>query len=292
MFDPLILHDTTRAAAEQFVTNPAHAVIIAGTDGIGKAALAECIAAELLGIAPEKLEAYPHFMRVLPDGASISIDRIRDLQRFLQLKTIGGRPLRRAIIVEHASALTTEAQNAYLKLLEEPPADTLMLLTVSSPRALLPTILSRAQVLTVHPPTEAQLQPLMTASGKDEATVRQAYFLSGGLPGLLSALLNNDEAHPLLESVATAKEILQKQPFERLGLVDGLSKQKEQASAVLEALERIATAGISGAAAKSDNARLKQWHFIRKQTLSAREALARSANAKLTLSNLFLHLPG
>jgi DNA polymerase-3 subunit delta' len=286
----LVLHETTRKQVAQFVQNPAHAVLIAGPDGIGKASLAEHIARKLLNI--DGLANYPHFMRIIPDGTSISIEKIRELQKFLQLKTIGSEPLRRAIIVEHAGALTTEAQNAYLKFLEEPPADTLMLLTVSSPRALLPTILSRVQTITMHAPTAEQLQPMLRASGKDETILRQAYFLSGGLPGLLSALISGDEAHPLLASVATAKELLQKQPFERLGLVEGLSKQKESALAVLEALDRMAQAGLNGAAGKQDTARLKQWHTIRKKTLEARQSLERSANTKLTLSNLFLQLPG
>jgi DNA polymerase-3 subunit delta' len=289
---PLILHDTTQAGVSQFIASPAHAVLLAGPDGIGKASLAAHITAQLLGLEEEKLAQYPHFMRIGPDGTSISIERIRELQKFLQLKTIGERPLRRAVILEHANTLTTEAQNAYLKLLEEPPADTLMVLTVHSPRGLLPTILSRLQTITVHPPTAAQLQPLMQATGKDENTLKQAYFLSGGLPGLLTALLEGDEAHPLLASVSTAKEILQKPPFERLGLVESLAKQKESAVTVLDALERIAQAGLDGAASRQDTNKLKQWHLIRKQTLAARQALARSANAKLTLSNLFLHLPG
>lgn len=288
----LILHETTQSQTGQFMQNPAHAVLLAGPDGIGKGSLAAHIIAGLLNIEEEKLSTYPHFLRIEPDGASISIEKIRELQKFLQLKTIGTQPLRRAIIIEHANTLTTEAQNAYLKLLEEPPADTVMVLTVSSQRALLPTILSRVQTITVHPPTETQLKPLLQTSGKDETALRQAYFLSSGLPGLLTALLNEDEEHPLLTSVATAKEILQKPPFERLSLVEGLSKQKESAHAVLDALERMAAAGVDGAAAKQDNARVKQWHAIRRQTAAARRALGRSANTKLTLSNLFLHLPG
>ncbi|HSX00055.1 MAG TPA: hypothetical protein VLH38_03405 [Patescibacteria group bacterium] len=292
MAKQLILHDTTHVQIERFLSHPTHAVLLAGADGSGKGSIAEHIVSSLLQVDPSTLAGNAHVMRLAPDGASISIESIRELQKFLQLKTIGSQPLRRALIIEHAQALTTEAQNAYLKLLEEPPEDTVMVLTVNSPRTLLPTMLSRLQTITVHSPTQAQLQPMLQASSKDEATIRQAYFLSGGLPGLLSALIDDDETHPLLESVTTAKEILQKSPFERLALVDTLSKQKETATAVLEALDRIAQTGINGAATKEDITRLRQWHNIRKYTAAARDEFARSANAKLILSNLFLHLPG
>ena len=77
---------------------------------------------------------------------------IRDLQHYLQLKTIGDRPVRRIAIVEHGERLRTEAQNAFLKLLEEPPQDTVIITTTTTPQALLPTILSRVQVIPVNTP--------------------------------------------------------------------------------------------------------------------------------------------
>lgn len=289
MLDQLVLHDATKDHVLRFISSPSHALLLCGPDGIGKTAVAEAIIAAIMHIELPKLASYPHYTKVSPAGASISIEAIRELQKFLQLKTIGSNPYRRAILIEHAQGLTTEAQNAYLKLLEEPPADTLLILTVNSQRALLPTILSRLQCITISTPSEAALQQLLAASSKDQTARTQAYFLSGGLPGLLSALLGEEE-HPLTSSVASAKDILQKGAFERLSLVDSLSKQKETARAVLDALERIAQTGLKGAGAKHDAARIKQWHRIRKCTVEAREALERSANAKLTLSNLFLNL--
>lgn len=290
MFEGLVLHDRTRAQLEGFVASPAHAVVIIGPDGIGKRTLAERLVAALLHLAPGTLANHPHIMRLAPDGASISIEEIRRLQKFLQLKTIGDQQYRRAIIVEQAHALTTEAQNAYLKLLEEPPADTVMILTASSPRALLPTIMSRVQAISVHTPPEDSLQALLATSSKDETAKQQAYFLSGGLPGLLHALLAEDEPHPLLASVAEAKGMLQKSPFERLALADALSKQKNAALHLVEALERIAQAGLQAASQKKDVAKMRQWHRIRKQTNEARRGLMHSANVKLVLSNLLLSL--
>lgn len=286
MMDGLILHEATRQQLEHFIARPSHALLLAGPAGIGKGAIAEVLAAEILGVKPA---SHPYHLTIHPDGLSISIQVVRDLQKFLQLKTVGEKPLRRTIIVESAHAMTTEAQNAFLKLLEEPPADTLVILTANSPRSLLPTILSRAQTISINAPTEDQLKSMLAASGKDAGAANQAYFLSGGLPGLLHALLNEEE-HPLLTSVAQAKEVLQKEPFDRLVMVDALSKQREAAVGVVEALERISQAGLAGAGTKQDTARIRQWHKIRKASLEAKRALDRSANSKLVLSNLFLSL--
>jgi replication-associated recombination protein RarA len=288
MFDGLVLHRNTREQLERFIATPSHAILLVGASGMGKQTVAESLAATLLGLEAKDLANYPNYLHVQPDGASISIEAIRQLQKFLQLKTTGQRPLRRAILITDAQELTTEAQNAYLKMLEEPPADTVMILTASSPRALLPTILSRLQTIVVHVPGNEELSPLL--AGAADAEARQAIALSGGMPGLLHALLAGDEPHPMLASVAKAKDILQKDTFGRLALVDTLSKQKDEATSVVEALERIAQAGLAAAGAQQDTAKVKRWHHIRKQAAAAREALARSANAKLTLSNLFLHL--
>lgn len=288
--DRLVLHAATRRQLERFAAQPAHALLLAGTAGIGKTAIAEAITAAVLALQTDKLAAHPYYTVVRPDGASTSIEAIRQLQKFLQLKTVGDKPLRRAVIIEHAHTLTTEAQNAFLKILEEPPADTLIVLTANSPRGLLPTILSRTQTIAINAPTEQQLQPMLQQSQKDEAGRKQAYFLSGGLPGLLHALLNDEDEHPLLTSVAQAKQVLQKPPFERLAMVDALSKQKETALGVVESLQRIAQAGLAGAGAKQNAAGIRQWHKIRKASLEAQNALRRSANTKLVLSNLFLAL--
>jgi DNA polymerase III subunit delta' len=290
MIATLALHENTRAQLERFLAAPVHAVLLTGADGIGKTAIAEALLSELLQLEAGMLAAYPHYTAVVPANGTISIDAVRGLQKFLQLKTTGTKLLRRAILIEHAQGLTTEAQNAYLKLLEEPPADTVMVLTADTPRALLPTIMSRVQAITVHVPAQADLQPILAASGKDEAILRQALFLSGGLPGLLTALITGDETHPLLTSVADAKSLLSKTPFERLAMVDTLSKQKDSAKLVVEALSRIAEAMLAQAAAKGEPARIKQWHRIRRAAVDTQEALKTSANAKLALSNLFLHL--
>lgn len=288
----LVLHPRSKTQVAQYITAPSSATLIIGPSGIGKTYTAQAAAGEILGVDADKLGQYPYFKQISPDGNSISIDAIRDLQRFLQLKTVGStKQLRRAVIIRHAHSLTTEAQNAFLKLLEEPPADTLLLLTASHKQALLPTILSRVQTITLYAPPESAVKPYFSANtNADASAINQAYFLSGGLPGLMHALLSTDSEHPLLNGVAQAKTILQSSLLERLAVAENLSKQKNQANYMLEALQRIAQTGLAQAATKSDRAKIKQWHHILKTTQSAQSALQHNANTKLVLTNLMLHL--
>ncbi len=286
----LLLHKRTHDQVGQFIARPSHALLLVGSSGIGKTYVARYIIEAVLQLGDGTLSKYPYFSTITGDKGSISIDVIRDLRRAMQLKTIGDRPFRRAVLIEHAETLTPEAQNAYLKLLEEPPADTVMILTTASRRTLLPTILSRVQVVTVYVPDEQDVKRFFATLGKDTLAIEQAYFLSGGMLGLMTALLSGSEEHPLLSGVTAAKEILQKKLFERLVMVEGMSKQKDEAKCTLEALQHIAQTGIQQAVKKDDAAKLKQWHRILKASTEATHALNNSANIKLVLSDLMLRI--
>lgn len=284
----LVVHESPKQQLANVTTNPAHALLLLGPDGVGKASIAAKLLSDLIGISPEKLHDYPYTKWVYPTNNTISIDTIRDIQKFLQLKTTGKGSIRRVICLEHADGMTQEAQNALLKILEEPPADTIVVLTAQHKRALLPTILSRVQLIHVLVPTQEQLENHFT--GHDKDAIRKAYFLSGGLPGLMHGILEDDQDHPLLQQVTVAKELLQKTAFERLAMVDSLSKQKESLDALLSALERIAQSGLKQAASTVNNRQIRQWYQIQKQVFAAKDALAKNANTKLVLTSMFLNV--
>lgn len=80
---------------------------------------------------------------------SIGIAEIKDLHKKIFLKPVNS-PVK-AVILEDAHLLTIEAQNALLKVLEEPPDNTIIILSVDDKESLLPTILSRCQIITLEP---------------------------------------------------------------------------------------------------------------------------------------------
>src|SRR5438270_13043241 len=140
----------------------AHAYCLIGEEGIGKATVARALAEELLLGAgqPSRLEVHPDFWSDDRPEA-ISIDEIRfhpergaqahdqSLQQFLSLKPFVA-PLRVALLA-NAERMTEAAQHCLLKTLEEPPPNTVLLLTTAYPDHLLPTCLSRCQLISLSP---------------------------------------------------------------------------------------------------------------------------------------------
>jgi hypothetical protein len=281
--DKLVCTAHTEQQLEQMRINAPHALQIVGPSGIGKLSLGRELAARVIDLPSEELSRYPYFLHLRPEKNVIPIATVRHAQQFLQLKTIGSSNLRRIIIVEDAHLMTTEAQNAFLKSLEEPPRDTMIILTVAQPALLLPTITSRVQSLSVRIPSKEALQThFANVSGFD-----QAYRLSGGLPGLLSALLENDQTHPLLAAVTQAKNFLQAPLFVRLSNVDRLSAQKDGVPQFLTAIERIAQTGLEQAAAQH-SPQLARWQRVVAAVHDTKQAVARNANMKLALSQFAL----
>lgn len=90
------------------------------------------------------------------DKQTISIDQVRNLQHQLSLRPYASE-FKTGIILE-AQRMTIEAQNALLKTLEEPPAHSVLILTAPSVKNLLPTIVSRCQVVRLRAEIDLDLE--------------------------------------------------------------------------------------------------------------------------------------
>jgi hypothetical protein len=114
-------------------------------------------------------------------------------------------------LLQDAQYLSAEAQNALLKLLEEPPAGTLLILTAVSEDDLLTTVASSAQKIKVINP--GLPESLKFFDGYQPPKVEAAWWLSQGGAGLLNALLLEDNDHPLKLAVDQAKQFLSQSPY-------------------------------------------------------------------------------
>ncbi len=277
----LAIHPSTADALERLIAQPSHAVLLTGPKGIGKARLSTYLAERLLDLDSGKLADYAYARHIQSiDGKAISIEPVRSLEHFLSLVVPGQNPLRRVVIIEDAHLLGLEAQNALLKTLEEPPADTVIIMTATSPQSLLPTIQSRVQAITVHKPTKTDLQTCLKSDSFDVM-----YTVASGLPGLVHALIT-DQSHPVHTAVATARQLLGYSTYERLLQVDILAKDRELAQNTLAILQQMADISLRSAT----GAVAKRWQAILTSSYQAAEALSVSGNAKLVLTSLLMKL--
>ncbi len=115
---------------------------------------------------------FPDLHMIEPDGKNIKIEQIRDLNRVLAFKPFSGKY--RVSIICQAETMTDEAANSLLKTLEEPPQNNILILSVTEPQALFPTIVSRCQKVMFRPiPVRAISDWLTVHQGleKDKAAV-------------------------------------------------------------------------------------------------------------------------
>src|SRR3989344_1509912 len=135
--------------------NLGHAYLLTGQDTAGKKSFAEDICTLLTG---NGFENNPDLKLIQPDKEKdiykVYIENIRDLKSFMSLKPHSSEY--KLAVIEDADVMTTEAANAMLKILEEPPKKSVLILISSTPRMLLKTILSRCETVVFPPAPEIQ----------------------------------------------------------------------------------------------------------------------------------------
>lgn len=275
----LALHSNTKQNLQQFLSSDNHALLVIGTKGSGKKTLLEAIAHELGATRPEQ--------RIVIDDSepSISINQARNLRT-----SLGLQPLKNSVFVvmiPSAEKLTIEAQNALLKLLEEPPENTYFLLSTDNKSSLLPTVISRTNTIRLNKIPVEQITEYFVKQNYDISKIKTVLALSGGNIGLAKRLLE-DQAEDFKDDISSSKQILSANLSDRLLMVEGLVKDKTKIKNLLSALERVLYAGFSAAREKRTN--IDSWGKKLKAVEESMAALDDNVTARLVLLRLMLQL--
>lgn len=290
----------------------AHAYLFVGPPGVGKTATALEFAKALQCSSPaddacdqcracrKVMEgAHPDVIWVEPQGRQILVEQVRELQRRLMYKPLEGS--RRVAILKDAQELNLQAANALLKILEEPPGDTVMVLVADSESSLLPTVVSRCQKLRFAPlKTQIVSTYLQERAGWEPETAAQAARAAQGSIGRALLLkeepvgLWEEEARDLLSSIQGLT------PLELLERAGKWASSRQEASARLKVmrsvirdltLEELEAGALWSPMGVLPGSWRGKWLLdVWEMTGKALDALERNINPQLLLENLLAEI--
>lgn len=236
----------------------AHAYLFSGPSGVGKRAAALAFAQALncdmkqrsadscqLTAAQDGCGAcracrniakglHPDVQVIEPDGATVKIEQIRTLEADAALVPYEAQW--KVFVLNSAERMTEQAANALLKTLEEPARGTMFILLTGTVSALLPTIVSRCQIVTFSPLPHGQIEALLREKGMESSRARLIASLSRGSierafsPEVASLPATRDL---LLEGVGRG---LHDGPAALVELAEKLAKDREKLQQQLEIL--------------------------------------------------------
>ncbi len=130
---------------------------------------------------------FPDVMVIQPEGNVIKIEQMRTLRKIAYLKPMVGK--KRVFIVTEVEKMTEEAANSLLKVLEEPPLFSYVILVTHNPFLIIPTIKSRCQILNFPPVSRENIRKILTEKGYEE---EKASVVSRFVRGNLKQALDLD----------------------------------------------------------------------------------------------------
>ena len=286
MSEAILFNSATKSSIDLFLRSPASACALIGARGSGKTFAGKYIAQKLIG---GNIDANPNFI-VLDAGLS-GIEEVRLLQKKLTLSVPGTRPTKRVVLIEHFDSFGHEAQNALLKTLEEPPLDTVIIITVDHSARVLETIYSRVRSLFVRPVTLSEATEAYEET-YTPTSIEKAFRMSGGTVGLMSSLLASDESHELVKAITKSREILSLPKHIRIAKIDSVSKDQALPTLVfLDGLTRLLEASYSQAIiSRKPASNLRVIHERVEFSLNAIADIESGLNQKLALTRLFVAL--
>ncbi len=220
-----------------------HAYLFCGPPGLGRRTLALHLAQALNcpnPIAPgvpcgtcrdcKQIEAMQHpdmnVIQAETEGGTLKVDQVREVQRAMSLKPYQSK-YRVALFLRFQEA-NDNAANALLKTLEEAPAHAILLLTADTPEQLLPTIVSRCEILRMRPLPVKAIESYLLDQGVDEERARLLAHISGGRPGYARSLVDDVTVLEKREEYLNDLQTLIPAPrVEKFSYAEKLSKDKD-----------------------------------------------------------------
>lgn len=269
----ILLSEVNSPEIQRYQTEKWPVLLITGPKGTGK----NDLAVELANALTTEVGSQLHIGN---EKLSIGIDEVRSIKQFSKLKSSQTGKVR-VVVIYNADQMSEEAQNASLKLLEEPKSDVLYILTAVSSNKLLPTVQSRCQTLEVVNPTLKQYENRYDNKPDD---ISKAFAMTDGRSRYMHEILSGDQSQ-VSELFALAKKYYSSSVYERIIMNEEVIKQADT-EGFLFALQRITRYLISASDSKKAETLTKSYKLLEKLQLAAQT----NVNPKLLFDQLALNL--
>jgi hypothetical protein len=271
-------NDITKKWIDAYIARPKATLIInSSNDTKAGVEIAEKIYKNL--VSDSKI---PLFRLELQDKKSIGIDEVRELQRYLSLRANDSHGYSRFVIIPEAEKLTPEAQNALLKLLEELPSKTIVMLVVSIADKMLTTITSRCFTINVLPITSQQAWEYAARNKIDLSIAKKAFIISEGHITTFMELVNEND-NSIYEMLQLSKDFFKATIFERQILLQNIYIKEVAVDEFINTLKLTARTGMRNT--KTSSAK-QHWKDILVSIISTEEQIRSNVQTKLALLSL------
>lgn len=207
-----------------------HAYMFEGPSGVGKNTLARELSRILLEM--ENLFNSPDYIEIKPDGNSIKIAQVRNMQSDILVKPYKSYKI---YVFDEAQKMTVEAQNALLKTLEEPPKYAIIILITNNKESLLDTIKSRCEIIKFTPIPMAEIADYLIKTGVDQKRASLLANFSRGSMQKAIELSESEDFYIMREEIQKYIEtFLSGNLIDIMDIQNSIEKYKDQIINVLD----------------------------------------------------------
>ncbi|HEU4962890.1 MAG TPA: DNA polymerase III subunit delta' [Bacilli bacterium] len=302
----------------------AHSYLFIGPEGSGQVETANHFAQMILCTADVAVEDkpcgecsqcrrfasgnHPDVLVIEPDGASIKIAQIRELQHQFSRKALESTKI---YLIHNADKMTVEAANSLLKFLEEPTTPVVAILLAESKNKLLPTIISRCQIVPFHRRPVEQVESLLQEQGVPAGRARYLAYIKQSVNAASEFAESEKFADILTLVVQLSEELASRRGNPLFTIQDKVIKPGWQAADLDAFLDCLAwwyrdllyvsvgmEPSVAGTAQletyRSQVSRYRPDQLTRsiEAILTTKKRLQGNANTQLTLEHLILQLQG
>jgi DNA polymerase-3 subunit delta' len=237
----ILINQGTKKIIDSLCHRLPQSLLLFGEPGVGLSVISkyitDCFDTKPTIILPEKDD------KIDLEKGIVSVDIMRRL--YSDTKTVASK--KRFIVIDYAERMTHQAQNAFLKLLEEPGRNTHFILLSHSTANILPTIMSRVEKVNIKPISTKQSNELLDKLGVDDKTKRaQLLYIASGLPAELTRLSSDKqyfESRVII--IRDAREILSGKPYQKLLTIQRYKDSRASALILLTDMAHILRLSIS-----------------------------------------------